>query len=134
METVKTATKRADITDLEVCKAVKQAREDDTTTLEILKASTGAPKKVIIAAVQRTFDAGFLECGVSLRTAWLTQKGKDLVLQAKCGIPTTGEDEAREIKGGAMGILTCSRCGQIFEDETEAEDHLTGPLCEKRES
>lgn len=36
---------------------------------------------------------------------------------------------ARNIKTGFFG-MTCTRCGMMFETETEAEDHLNGPACE----
>lgn len=38
---------------------------------------TNAPSKVILAALERDVDAGYLEYGVSLNNPWLTEKGKD---------------------------------------------------------
>lgn len=40
---------------------------------------TGQPKKVVWRAIERTCDKGYLEYGVSLRTAWLTEEGEALL-------------------------------------------------------
>ena len=37
------------------------------------------PDKVIFRKMEKLFDQGYLEYGVSLRTAWLTEKGKELI-------------------------------------------------------
>lgn len=34
-----------------------------------------APEKVVYAAMERDYDKGLLEYGVSLRTAWVTDEG-----------------------------------------------------------
>jgi hypothetical protein len=48
------------------------------------------------------------------------------------GVEDTTGDEAsgpgRDIKKGALGE-TCTVCGEVFEDEALAEDHLNGPMC-----
>ena len=42
---------------------------------EIIHERTNAPGKVIYAAMQRDVNKGYLEYGVSLGTAWATEKG-----------------------------------------------------------
>ena len=66
--------KRKDISTLIVLEAAKN--HAGMMTWECIKEITGAPEKIIYAAMQREDDRGYLEWGVSLRTAWLTDKGK----------------------------------------------------------
>lgn len=49
---------------------------DSRPPLEIIMEDTGAPEKIVWAALEREEKRGHLDCGVSLRTAWLTHKGK----------------------------------------------------------
>lgn len=42
----------------------------------ILKSRTGQPEKVIFRCLERAVDRGLLDYGVSLRTAWLPEKGE----------------------------------------------------------
>ena len=70
-----------DITDLQVVRAV-QRRQDDRDgpwPYETLSRETGQPEKVCYRAMERADSRGYLEYGVSLRTAWLTDKGKALL-------------------------------------------------------
>lgn len=46
---------------------------------EILAMWTGEPEKVCSSAMKRAFDRGYIEYGVSLRSGWLTEKGKALI-------------------------------------------------------
>lgn len=46
---------------------------------EELAGMTGAPEKVTYAACERACDRDLIEFGVSLRTGWLTEKGKALL-------------------------------------------------------
>lgn len=46
---------------------------------KIIMDETGAPEKVVYSAMEREEKNGYLECGVSLRTAWLTDKGKSML-------------------------------------------------------
>ena len=46
---------------------------------EALAAATGAPEKVTYAACERAHDRDLIDYGVSLRTGWLTEKGKTLL-------------------------------------------------------
>ena len=45
---------------------------------EILSVVTGECEKVCYRAMERAARRGYLEYGVSLRTGWLTEKGKAL--------------------------------------------------------
>jgi hypothetical protein len=83
-----------DISDAQVCRAV-QAYQDAMQVhyprvwpqfvetggplppypYEALAAETGQAEKVCYRAMERAYDRGLLECGVSLRTGWLTPAG-----------------------------------------------------------
>lgn len=71
---------RKDVTDALVCKAVAayQASPRGPWPYELLAQWTGEPEKVCYAAMERAFEHDLIEYGVSLRTAWLTDKGKAL--------------------------------------------------------
>lgn len=97
---------RKDITDLMVCQAVaayRSALGECPTILRLgswrgrilmpsgpprpafphvaLAAQTGEPEKVCFRAMERAEARGLIECGVSLRTAWLTDAGEALLAQ-----------------------------------------------------
>jgi hypothetical protein len=58
--------------DRDILGAVKQRWDgDDRWVNEILD----KPDRMIERRMERLIDRGYLECGVSTRTAWLTQKG-----------------------------------------------------------
>lgn len=42
---------------------------------------TGYPEKVCYAAMERAVDHDLIEYGVSLRTGWLTEKGKSVLAE-----------------------------------------------------
>lgn len=89
-----------DISDEQVCRAV-QAYQDAMKALppvplgytfgmvpdytlppfpyEALAVETGQPEKVCFRAMERALDRGYIECGVSIRTGWLTAAGKQLI-------------------------------------------------------
>lgn len=46
---------------------------------EALSARTGQPLKVCRAAIDRAFDRGYIDYGVSLLRGWVTEKGKELL-------------------------------------------------------
>ena len=79
--------KRSDITDRMVCEAYYQAdvirKSEDgahvTWPEHVLMVRTGLPEKVIYAAMERACDNGLIDYGVSLRSGWLTNKGKALL-------------------------------------------------------
>jgi hypothetical protein len=73
--------KRSDIPTIEVMKAYHQYSTDrfgDFPT-KILMDKFNAPEKLVYSAIQRDYDNGLIEFGVSLRTGWLTDKGVELL-------------------------------------------------------
>lgn len=71
-----------DVTDLMVCKAYEQYRIDWPNSpfpYEWLQEKTGECFKVCYRAMERACDRDLVEYGVSLRTGWLTDKGKKLL-------------------------------------------------------
>ncbi len=76
------ATKRSDISDFEVCKAVEEFQlhhlEGDFP-YEFLAKKFGCDEKLAYSACKRACDNDLIEYGVSLRTGWLTEKGKSLL-------------------------------------------------------
>lgn len=73
--------KRADITDIQVCEACRDCHNLPGCPFAnaLLAERTGAPIKVVDAAMERAMSRGLLDCGVSLRTAWLTPAGQHLL-------------------------------------------------------
>lgn len=68
------------ISDLDVVRAVdRYNRGWGTFPAETLAYDLGCPEKVAYAACERACDNGLIEYGVSLRTGWLTDKGKALL-------------------------------------------------------
>lgn len=79
------------ISDVQVCGACRAAHLlglSKGTSLEILMRMTGQPQKVCYRAMQRAQSRGYIGCGVSLRTAWVEEKGlallKDQGGEAEC--------------------------------------------------
>ena len=79
---------RKDITDYMVCKAyeIMQYQKEksnwtqyDTAEIILQKTYPTAPEKIIYAALERAYEHGLIEYGVSLRTGWLTSRGKKLL-------------------------------------------------------
>jgi len=64
--------KRSDISDLEILQICYEGKDTPDIVL-----SNKYPVKVIMAKLEQLYDKGYLECGVSLRTAWLTDKGEE---------------------------------------------------------
>lgn len=73
--------KTRDITDLMVCHAYHQMwhSQRDQFAYEFLARQTGAPEKVCYRACERAHKHGLIEYGTSLRSGWLTAKGRDLL-------------------------------------------------------
>lgn len=68
------------ISDKQVVEAVNQYTQNhDRWPYEILAEVTGQCEKVCVRAMERSSDRGLLEYGVSLRTSWLTDKGRELL-------------------------------------------------------
>lgn len=74
-----------DISDKQVVQVVYQLREDarqgkhEGDALTRLMELTNQPQKVCIRAMQRAELRGFIHYGVSIRTAWLSDSGVDLL-------------------------------------------------------
>lgn len=81
---------RKDITDEQVLQSIVQAQGQKyggkpvKFATDYLMESTEQPIKVCLAAMQRAMDNGLIDYGVSLRTAWLTEKGLELF--TKCNV------------------------------------------------
>ncbi|WP_399554232.1 hypothetical protein OG582_40620 (plasmid) [Streptomyces anulatus] len=83
LRTAPPAPKRADITTLALLQAIHDHRTRPVPPGKYRWEMPGAwwtlctvyPEKVVTAAYVREDDRGYLECGVSLRTSWLTDKG-----------------------------------------------------------
>lgn len=74
-----------DISDKLVCMAFSLSQHSDHKKFpyEILAEWTSQPEKVCYRAMERASERGLVEYGVSLRTGWLTEKGKDLIKEVK---------------------------------------------------
>ena len=69
-----------DITDLTVCEACEQFHAGSGIAAdEFIAAKTGAASKVIYCALERASSRNLIDYGVSLRTAWVTDKGRALL-------------------------------------------------------
>ena len=81
-----------DITDIQVLLAYEKAAEtvggQRLYPYDILMQETGQPEKVCFRAMERASDRDLVECGVSLRTGWLTDKGKQLLEEWRRGQKT----------------------------------------------
>lgn len=75
--------KREHITTEQVLSVYARPHEERYPADEVISAETGAPIKVVWAAMQREDAAGNLECGVNLRGGWLTQKGRQALAELK---------------------------------------------------
>lgn len=69
---------RKNISDKDVVCAVSLARDSGFTwrPIDILKEKTGEPWKVCLRAIERAFERGFLDYGVSIEVPWVTEEGK----------------------------------------------------------
>ena len=75
-----------DISDLQVCEAVqhfceqlRQRAVDIEWPYERMAVETGECEKVCYRAMERAENRGLVEYGTSLRSGWLTEKGKALL-------------------------------------------------------
>jgi hypothetical protein len=84
-----------DITNRQVCEAYQEFRilldeymnhpdfpyceHDDRYPYDLLQEWTGQCFKVCYRAMERAARRGYIERGVSLRTGWITDKGKELL-------------------------------------------------------
>jgi hypothetical protein len=70
-----------DITDAQVVQAVidSKASGREWWPYDLIMQQTGECFKVCYAAMERSSGRDLIECGVSLRTAWVTPKGRELI-------------------------------------------------------
>lgn len=69
-----------DITDKQVCEAYVESKASPALwPYEILERITNQPEKVCCRAMERARRRGFIDYGVSLRSGWLTEKGRELI-------------------------------------------------------
>jgi hypothetical protein len=67
------------ISDFEVCLAVGWYQKDNSKFAdEHLMEYSEEPQKVCLRALERAHKRGLIDYGVSLRSAWLTDKGRAL--------------------------------------------------------
>lgn len=80
-----------DVTDKMVCEAYAESarqrgpewKNNYEFPYEILQRTTGQCLKVCYKAMERACERRLVECGVSLRTGWLTDLGEALIAQGK---------------------------------------------------
>jgi len=71
------------ISDVQVCRAIAEYRSNGLPFADHrLAAMTGQPYKVCYNCLERAYNRGLIECGVSVRGGWLTAKGKELLANA----------------------------------------------------
>ncbi len=69
-----------DITDRQVLEAYQKCKDiSELWPYHVLQLETGEPGKVCYRAMERAEDRGLIDCGVSLRTGWITDKGCKLL-------------------------------------------------------
>lgn len=73
---------RKDVTDRMVLEAIRD-RARPTDTIALLMERSGQPEKVCEAAMERAEKRGLIDYGVSLRTAWTTEKGVSFLKDAQ---------------------------------------------------
>jgi len=105
--------KRSDISDIEVVLACKRAHETHGPfASELLMEKFQAPEKVVMSAMGRAVDRGYIEWGVSLRSAWPTAKGLALL-----DLPSIHESLMRDLAGALnaeeYGILKTALCDHL---------------------
>lgn len=72
--------KRSDISNIEVCQAVAEyQRVQGNFPYEILARKFNCSEKLAYSACERAEKKDLIDYGVSLRTGWLTEKGKQLL-------------------------------------------------------
>ena len=75
--------KRSEISDELVISCCWESKKPmyGMNSLEMLMNVSGYPEKVCFAAMERAESRGYIESGISLRTAWVTEKGQQLMLK-----------------------------------------------------
>jgi hypothetical protein len=68
-----------DITDIQVVRAFVDAKATGVLADAVLMQRTGQPEKVVYRAMERAERRGLIDCGVSLRAGWPTERGLELL-------------------------------------------------------
>lgn len=72
-----------DISDIQVIKAYLEYKQTMHFPYNILYRDTGQPIKVCCRAMERAEKRGYINCGVSLVTGWVTEKGYELLKESE---------------------------------------------------
>ncbi|HYC30063.1 MAG TPA: hypothetical protein VEB42_14620 [Chitinophagaceae bacterium] len=71
-----------DISDVQVLQAYAAYNSGDNRwPYEILQEITGEPEKVCYRAMERAYERDLIEYGCSLRSGWITEKGKTVLAE-----------------------------------------------------
>jgi hypothetical protein len=92
---------RKDVTDRMVVDAYNWGRELGIRPLAFLKQTTGEPEKVCWRAMERAYDHGLIECGVSLDSGWITEKGMELIKREKPNANARNTETETVVRGSA---------------------------------
>ena len=69
---------------MQVLMAYDKFQKERSSTVEVILAEeTRAPEKLIYSAMERDYNNGYIEFGVSIRTGWLTEKGESYLNNSK---------------------------------------------------
>ena len=115
---------RKDITDLMILVATKKVKERNNTytcAYELLEHITKAPSKVIWRAIQRCEGRGYIESGVSLRNAWITEEGQYLLDNSNIEDVFTNKVNHQSEYERQM-ILECKRRNDIRIEKLKNDD------------
>jgi hypothetical protein len=107
-----------EISDRQVCEAVAAWKADGMPFAdERLFRATGQAQKVCEGALERAYGRGLIECGVSIRSAWLTDAGRALLAEND-SVQAKAETLIAELSAldpmtpqGSMDDLFCFFCG-----------------------
>lgn len=72
---------RKNISDIQVLQAYQRCKGTGEFPYELLARETGEHWKVCYAAMERADSRGLIDWGVSLRSGWISEKGKRLLAE-----------------------------------------------------
>jgi hypothetical protein len=81
---------RKDVSDAQVL----QAYADESggwARVELLMERTGQPEKVVWRAMERAYDRGYIDYGVSLKAGWVTDSGEALLASVAAAPPSVAQ-------------------------------------------
>lgn len=117
--------KTSDISDIAVCMAAAEYNhrrlEPNTFLTTVLKERfSTAPIKVIFSAIMRSNRKRYLDYGVSARTSWLTDKGKELLRHYAATRPPKLGPLPSNLPPGRY----CGLCLHALADDEDLLEHL----------